>query len=227
VRAGQRIEIGRARAGARSYLCVQGGIDVAPVLGSRSTHVRSGLGGYAGRRLAAGDRLPVGPPGAPRPLPRPHADWPPEWSGSGGLRELYDPMPLRITPGPQAKLFSEETWGRLRDTAFVVSEQSDRMGVRLTGERLPAPPGDLATEGVSLGAIQVPPDGRPILLGVDHQTTGGYAKIANVCSADHHRLGQLRPRDVVRFEIVSFAQARTLLKKRLLQLGLALERLGR
>src|SRR5581483_6612551 len=106
---------------------------------------------------------------------------------------------LRVTAGPQADRFG----GELYRGSYVVLEESNRMGLRLRGSAIPSPAGSMLTEGVPLGAIQVPPDGQPIILFVEHQTTGGYPKPANVISADLSRVGQLRPRDEVRFELVT------------------------
>jgi antagonist of KipI len=117
--------------------------------------------------------------------------------------------PLRVTPGPQAESFA----GELYAAPYVVSEESNRMGLRLRGEAIPSPAGGMLTEGTPLGAVQVPPDGQPIILFVEHQTTGGYPKPANVISADFRRLGQLRPRDEVAFERVSLECALGLLQE--------------
>jgi allophanate hydrolase subunit 2 len=116
---------------------------------------------------------------------------------------------LRVTPGPQAHWFSDGIYA----AAYQVAEESNRMGIRLRGPAIPSPAGHMLTEGVPLGAIQIPPDGQPIILFVEHQTTGGYPKPANVISADFWRLGQLRPRDEVRFEPVTFEQALDLLRQ--------------
>jgi allophanate hydrolase subunit 2 len=111
---------------------------------------------------------------------------------------------LRVVPGPQADWF----YSSADSGEYVVSEDSDRMGVRLSGPRLPVrDKRQLLTEGVSLGAVQVPSDGAPIILFVDHQTTGGYPKIANVILADMWKVGQLRPRDKLRFETVTIERA--------------------
>ena len=136
--------------------------------------------------LRAGDVLPIGDAAVRRP--RPAARGVPEYV-RGGL--------LRVTAGPQADWFADELY---RPAQYVVSEESNRMGLRLRGPAIPSPGGHMLTEGVPLGAVQVPPDGQPIILFVEHQTTGGYPKPANVISADFWRLGQLRPRDQVRFE---------------------------
>jgi antagonist of KipI len=115
---------------------------------------------------------------------------------------------LRLTPGPQAEWFSGDVFA----AQYMVSEESNRMGLRLRGPSIASPAGHMLTEGVALGAIQVPPDGQPIILFVEHQTTGGYPKPANVISADFCRLGQLRPRDAVRFEHVTIERALRLLR---------------
>ncbi len=206
VKSGQTLACGPTRSGARCYLCVRGGIDVAPVLGSRSTQVMTGLGGTA---LRAGDVLPIGIAGPASPPP------------SFGPRLLHSTVPgraIRVTAGPQSERFSSAFY----QSAFLVSRHSNRMGLRLEGpcvehrER-----GRLLTEGAALGAIQIPPDGQPIILFVEHQTTGGYPKIANVISADLHLLGQLRPRDEVRFELVTMERARMLLRRQELYVRLS------
>jgi allophanate hydrolase subunit 2 len=116
--------------------------------------------------------------------------------------------PLLVTAGPQADWFAHD----LYEASYTVTEESSRMGLRLRGLAIPSPAGHMLTEGVSLGAIQIPPNGQPIILFVEHQTTGGYPKPANVISADLCRLGQLRPRDQVRFERVTMEQALHLLR---------------
>ncbi|HEX5041826.1 MAG TPA: biotin-dependent carboxyltransferase family protein [Candidatus Polarisedimenticolaceae bacterium] len=201
-RPGQTLVVGPTREGARAYLCVRGGIDVPRVLGSASTHLLTGIGGVEGRPLRTGDRLVLGPePAAPvRPvdLDRLHA--------------LRGRGPVRFTPGPQADWFEPEAHVRLATAGWSVLEGSDRTGLRLDGPSLPRRVmEELPTEGAPLGAIQVPRDGGPIVLFVDHQTTGGYPRIGNVIAVDLARLGQLRPRDIVRLQPVDFEQARELL----------------
>ncbi len=194
VKAGQKVRFGGTRGGARCYLGVRGGIGAARILGSASAHLLTGLGG---RALRAGDTLPIGA-GAIRP-PRSGTVRPPSASGPE----------LRTTPGPQADWFS----GELYEGAYTVTEASNRMGLRLRGIAIPSSTGRMVTEGVSLGAVQTPPDGQPLILFVEHQTTGGYPKPANVISADFWKLGQLRPRDEVRFEQVSMERALALLRE--------------
>lgn len=193
LKAGSLIRCGASQSGARAYLAVRGGIDATPVLGSASTHLLTGLGG---RALAAGDVLRIGNAAIRRP--RREAATPPQ--AERGL--------LRVTDGPQAQWFA----GELYQGPYEVTEESNRMGLRLRGPAIPSPPGHMLTEGVALGAVQIPPGGQPILLFVEHQTTGGYPKPANVISADLGRVGQLRPRDPVRFERVTLDQSLGLLR---------------
>jgi allophanate hydrolase subunit 2 len=126
------------------------------------------------------------------------------------LRRLQPHKPvLRVTDGPQCDLFSAETVRSFYESEFRVTEESNRLGLRLEGPALKSTlQQEMTTEGVTLGAIQITPSGQPIVLFVEQQTTGGYPKIANVVGADLFRIGQLRPRDSIRFEHVSFAQAR-------------------
>jgi len=193
VKAGQTLRCGPSQSGARCYLCVRGGIAVPKVMGSASTHVMTGVGG---RPLRAGDLLPIGNEAIRRPR------------ATKGIPALGDGA-LRVTDGPQAESFADE----LYRSAYTVSEESNRMGLRLRGAAIASPAGQMLTEGAPLGAVQVPPDGQPIILFVEHQTTGGYPKPANVISADFRRLGQLRPRDRVTFERVTIEQALRLLQQ--------------
>ncbi len=211
---GSRLVLGHARSGARGYLCVGGGFDIPPFLGSASTHLQSGLGGF-GRALVAGDRLRIAPIGKLARDPRHAADATARTLDTQWIAQQYAPSPLRITVGPQADWFSPDAQARLADSEYEVLEQSNRMGIRLAGPVLSrAQSGELQSEGVSLGAIQVPESGQPILLFVEHQTTGGYPKIGNVCSADMHRVGQLRPRDRVRCQWITLDAARALYLER-------------
>ena len=203
IREGQTVKFGPSRSGARAYLCVQGGIAVELSLGSASTHVLSGLGGFEGRALRKGDRLEVG---AANSFFRKRS------LSVKALESLGPRKVIRVTDGPQSDWFAESSWKTFCGNLFRVSEQSNRMGIRLEGPPIsPDTSREMITEGVSLGAIQVPPSGQPIILFVEQQTTGGYLKIANVISADLHSLGQLRPRDEIRFERIEMGEARALL----------------
>jgi allophanate hydrolase subunit 2 len=128
---------------------------------------------------------------------------------AGGPPPFPREGPLRVTAGPQADRFGAELYEGL----YIVMEESNRMGLRLRGPAIASPPGGMITEGTPLGAVQIPPDGQPIVLFVEHQTTGGYPKPANVISADFWRLGQLRPRDEVHFELVEMERALELLQE--------------
>ena len=194
VQSGYTLRCGPSRGGARAYLAVRGGLDTPRVMGSASVHVMTGVGG---RALRKGDRVEIGSEWVrgPRPPARNAPQYSPRTS-------------LRVTPGPQASWFS----GDLFSGAYTVSEETNRMGIRLRGPALANSGGHMITEGVPLGAIQAPPDGQPIVLFVEHQTTGGYPKPANAISADFWRLGQMRPRDEVRFELVTMEAAVELLR---------------
>jgi len=196
---GQTLRLGPTRTGARCYLSVRGGIEVKPFLGSASTHLLSGLGGHEGRALRKGDALKIGTV---------------EGSFRKGtvvaqaLERLAPRKVLRVTPGPQSDWFREAAQRVFYESAYRVAEESNRMGLRLEGAALPEGlHGEMISEGVSLGAVQIAVGGLPIILFVEQQTTGGYPKIANVISADLHSLGQLRPRDEIRFERVDWETA--------------------
>ena len=203
VNAGETLEFGSSNEGARCYLCVQGGIDVPEFLGSRSTHLLSGHGGCEGRALHKGDVLKVG---ACTPDVRSR-----RLAGQGHAN-LVPRKIFRVTEGPQSSMFSDSAKRIFFEQTYRVTDVADRTGIRLAGEPLELSAGrDMLTEGVALGAVQIPRDGRPIILFVEQQTTGGYPKIANVIGADLYRVGQLRARDEVCFELVSLDTARSLL----------------
>jgi antagonist of KipI len=205
VRPGQTLRVGSTRSGARCYLCVQGGIVVKPFLGSASTHLLSGLGGYHGRALRKGDTLQIGP--AVNSFQK-------KTISARALEQLTPRTVLRVTPGPQSDWFSQSSLHAFYAGTYRVAEESNRMGLRLEGKPVaPESGGEMITEGVSIGAVQMTAGGLPIILFVEQQTTGGYAKIANVISADLHSLGQLRPRDEIRFEQVDWETARALFRE--------------
>lgn len=185
VRDGQLITLATPRTGLRSYLAVRGGVDVPPVLGSRSFDSLAGLGPAP---LRAGDRIAVGPP----PTEFPHVEVAPAAPVSGRV------VTLRVTPGPRQDWFADPD--ALLRQPWVVSGRSDRIGVRLAGVPLAArwPDRQLPSEGMVRGAIQVPPGGQPVVLGPDHPVTGGYPMIAVLADADTDVLAQLRPGQSVR-----------------------------
>jgi len=195
---GSVLRFGNRRAGARAYVAVDGGIGVPQVLGSRATHVMSGLGGVAGRALHAGDRVPL-------------RDRQPSAGGTARDRRIHEggSVRLRVMAGPQTEYADPSALQVLQRTRFVVSPQSDRMGYRLTGSALPTrkDSGEMISDATVVGAVQVPPSGQPILLMADRQTTGGYPQIAVVITADLPRAAQLVPGDSIQFELCSRADA--------------------
>ena len=194
---GETLVIGALRDAVWGYLGIAGGIVSPPVLGARSTHLRSGLGGLGGRRLIEADVLPLGP--ASDALPRLRAATPRISSGTG---------PVRVVLGPQHQRFAPEVLARLVTESFIVSAQRDRMAMVLDGARLPAIEGhDIVSDGTVPGAIQVPGSGQPIVLMAEAQTTGGYPKIATVIGADLARLAQMPTGSALRFAAVTRDQA--------------------
>jgi len=205
VRAGQTLQIGATKNGARCYLAIQGGFVVPKTLGSASTHILTSIGGHHGRPLLKSDLLEY--------KSTPQNKFRQRTFDHKVLEELTMGKSLRVTDGPQIDLFPGGSLKVFTTSPYVVSEDSNRMGIRLVGPSLERKTSeDMITEGVSLGAIQVSHDGKPIILFVEHQTTGGYPKIANIIAADIHRVGQLRPRDEVRFTFVSMDEAASLFK---------------
>lgn len=213
--AGMTLSFGQARHGCRAWLAVAGGIDVPVVLASRSTVTRAHLGGYRGRTLAVEDRLPLGSPApeARRLLERLRATggWAPTWRAALTDLPWRHPAILRAVRGPEFPLFAPDAQRRFYEAEFQVTNEADRMGVRLFGKELALmEPGEQVSAAVNTGVVQVPPSGQPIVLLPDHQTHGGYPRIGAVIAADFGRLAQLRPGDTVRFEEISLAEAHAL-----------------
>jgi antagonist of KipI len=201
------LKFGARRRGTRAYIAISGGIDVPVVLGSRATHLPSGMGGFEGRALRAGDQLPLGPlarKGPPKGEGRPKDERPPK----GGRYVLSGSVTLRVLPGPQADKFVSSALEVLTSNAYRIHPNSNRVGYRLTGARLQHASGaDVISDATPIGSVQVPASGEPILLMADRQTTGGYAKIATVIGADLSLAGQLAPGDEIRFVLCSRAEA--------------------
>ncbi|MBQ1067379.1 MULTISPECIES: biotin-dependent carboxyltransferase family protein [Micromonospora] len=182
--AGAVLRVGPARAGVRTWLAVSGGITVEPVLGSRSTDTLSGLGPPP---LRDGDRLPLGT-----------ADGPSAPVDLAVTRPVPDELRLTVRPGPRQDWFNPQALDLLCGTAYTVSPDSNRVGARLAGAALPrAVAGELPSEGLVLGAVQVPPDGQPLVFLADHPTTGGYPVVGVV--DDVTALAQARPGTTVTF----------------------------
>jgi antagonist of KipI len=214
--AGQMLHFTGRRSGIRAYLSVAGGIDVAPVLRSRSTYLPGGWGGFRGRALEAGDKLPVGA-GSHSPAPR---RWlPPE------NRPAYSGFPtLRSVAGPHIEHFPADTLEAFFAGVYRLEPASDRMGYRLAGPALRHDRREtLASSGVLPGAVQVPASGDPILLMADAQTTGGYPIIAVVIGADLPLAAQLIPGDRLRFAPVTVEAAQRAARARQADLAALLE----
>jgi antagonist of KipI len=200
VKPGDRLTFGNVHgAGCRAYLCVGGGIDVPLVMGSRSTYLRAKLGGFSGRALKAGDEIAVGTPWI-------------LWKRLEGLScpaelrpDYSSDAPLRAVPGPQDAYVTPESLKAFYSTEYRISEAADRMGFRLEGGRpvefLKGP--DIVSDGIPLGAVQVPGGGQPIVMMADRQTTGGYVKIAVVHELDTARLAQKIPGQTVHFTSIT------------------------
>src|SRR4029077_9274745 len=212
VTAGEDLRFGRPRIGCRCWLAISGGIDVAPVLGSRSTDLRAGFGGLDGRALVDGNVIALAKwPGSPTPATV-ISSWtaPHDWVSPA----KRDPI-LRFVRGVNWSRFNASALQRLTSETFSVSPDSDRMGVRFESSELKRmDTSDLVSEAVAPGTIQVPPSGKPILLLGDCQTIGGYPKIAHVITVDFGIAAQLRAGDQVRFSEVSLTDAHRLLLER-------------
>lgn len=195
------------KSGCRAYIAVHGGFSVSPVLGSKSTNLPSGFGGYEGRSLQSGDIL-LSDSWQAKPLKFQRV-FKPEW-----IPTYPDNWILRVIWGPQHEDFTEEGRRDFLNSSYRVSSQSDRTGIRLEGpmiQRRSDIPESLISEGVISGSIQVPGDGRPIII-LAETVTGGYRKIATIISADLSALGQIRPGDAIRFKTVTLNKAYKLLK---------------
>lgn len=197
--AGDTIEIPPFGDSLSCLLCLSGGIDVPVIYGSRSTTITATLGGLAGRILAAGDKLAL----------MDYQVRPVRYAAPDAYAALFSkPTRLRIMFGPQDFWFTPEALGALTTSAYRISPQTSRMGMRMIGAPLTHKgPADIVSDGMVRGAIQVPADGQPILAMADHGTMGGYTKIGCVISADIAAMGRLRPHDEVRFEVATTQEA--------------------
>ena len=200
IKKGQILDIRSTKNGARCYLCVAGGINIEDVMGAKTTHLTSGIGGLHGRILKNLDELEFGP-----------------------LDDLIKPIKkvndsittdtkiIKVTKGVQWPWFDKNQKNKLFQHQYQVTELSNRMGLRLIGNAIKTKKGnEITTAGISLGSIQIPGDGQPIISFVEHQTTGGYPIIANVVSADIRKVGQLKAGDCFQFELISFSSAEKL-----------------
>ena len=216
-KAGSTLQMGMAAAGLRSYLAVGGGIATPPVLGSRSTDIKCHIGGVEGRKLAKGDSLPTGPCDtaalwqtiAARQLGRPLRDARIRTAPHPVRVQDTQTLPLlRAVAGPQDAAFTADGLRTFTHSVYTLTPNCDRMACKLAGPAIAMKNGaDILSDGIAAGSVQISADGQPIVMLADHQTTGGYAKIATVISADLPALSQLRPGQAVAFDFVTPAQA--------------------
>lgn len=209
VAAGSQLDFGRRVSGLRTYLAVRGGFAVDPVMGSRSTYVRGGFGGFEGRALRKGDVLPVTHAASAPPAPVLDV------AGRLPSSDATAVTTVRVIAGEHWASFSGETQALFEASAYKISPQSDRMGYRLDGPALLRREAvELISEAMSFGTIQVPSDGQPIVLMAERHSAGGYPKIAHVISVDLPLMAQLAPQQQVRFELVNLPTAQTLYLQR-------------
>ncbi len=205
---GDVITFKKVRAGCRAYLAVSGGFVVPKIMGSSSTYLSGNFGGLEGRKLRRGDilySLDISPP-----LNKLGLRFPSDW-----ILSLDKKVPLRVIPGPQNHHFTEKGFQTFCSSSYQVTPQCDRMGVRLEGpkiERRSDVEESIISEGLISGAIQVPGDGKPIII-LTELVTGGYTKIATIISTDLSKVAQLKPGDQVRFKPISIEEAHDLLKE--------------
>ena len=217
---GDVLAFSAAKTGFYTYIAFAGGIDVEPVLGSRSTNLKCGIGGFQGRKLQKGDVLALREPALPpERLPRVRV---PAESYAGDTAEV------RVVLGPQDDYFIKAGLQTFLSAPYRVTANTDRMGCKLDGAKIEYKDGvDIISDGIVFGSIQVPPAGTPMVMLADRQTTGGYAKIATVASADLPKIVQRRPGDTVYFRAVSARQAEKLYKKEQRALDRLLLRYGK
>ena len=203
IQAGDVLVCGAIRNGVRSYLCIKGGFDVPVVMGSRSTYLKAGIGGYKGRALKAGDELLYI---ESKPFIQ---------ACQVNAVTFYKDGPIRILKGTEWDRFNHNVQKAFLENSFDISLEADRMGYRIIPKESITidEPIQLISEAVTFGTIQMPPNGEPIILMADRQTTGGYPKIGQVIAADLHRLAQLAPKQEVKFQVVSIEEAEHLYEK--------------
>ena len=204
IKHGQELTFGEAKSGCRAYVAIAGGWFVPPVMNSASTYLRCKLGGFRGRPLQKGDQLKYNSPAS---LFTSKLDT--NWTLSSELLpRFHDNVVIQVMKGCQFKMFSKDSQRHLFENAFEVTPHSDRMGYRLKGPQLElVQTSEMLSEAVSYGTIQVPPDGNPIILLADRQTTGGYPKIAQIASVDFSKIAQVKPSDEIRFKEISHGEA--------------------
>lgn len=204
IHAGDKLTLGVAKTGMRGYLAVAGGFDIAPIMGSMSTNLKIKLGGWQGRKLQAGDRIPL----------RRSANLIQQGTCKCAPENDYPQVAtVRVMLGPQEDYFTQTSIDTFLSAMYKVSEQSDRMGVRLEGSPIENKHGvDIISDGIAYGSVQIPASGTPIIMMADRQTTGGYAKIATVITADLYKIAQAKSGSYIRFQAVTEKEAVSALK---------------
>lgn len=236
IKKGSELRFGQPKKGFRTYLSIAGGFQVRKVMGSSSTYLRANMGGFDGRTLEKGDQLRFGHLDSQpqhlkeqlktvdKALSFKEASW---FVGPEFTNYTKNDQPIRVMPGREFDLFTEQSKEDFFNGPFQIDSKSDRMGYRLNGTALKLKnKKDIVSEAVTFGTIQVPPDGNPILLLADHQTTGGYPKIGQVASIDLPRIAQMRPGESVSFSPITHEEAQRLLlekEKNLKQLQRGIE----
>jgi len=199
VKAGDRVEIGTATEGRFIYLAVAGGFDIPKVMGSYSTNLKCKIGGFQGRKLEAGDKIGI---------KEYDGFFPNLYLKEMPVKSYESEIILRAVLGPQDSYFTDKGIQTFSSASYSVTDESDRMGYRLDGAEIESKNGvDILSDGIVFGSIQVPASGKPMILMADRQTTGGYAKIATVISADLPKLAQCMPGSKIHFRVVSLEEA--------------------
>lgn len=206
VSAGDVLKLGFASAGCRIYIAVQGGLQVAPQFGSSATVVREKMGGLSGEALSKGTSIELAPLEA-KPMQMMPENSRPVYPQNSANEKTYEIKPLRVVLGYQADSFSRVDKAHFFSSEYTVSERMDRMGYRLTGPECCSTISNMLSEGICHGAIQLPPDGQPIILLNDRQTIGGYPKLGSVMARDTARLAQMTQGNKVFFEAVTIEDA--------------------
>lgn len=208
VKKGDILSFGGIKKGCRSYISFDGGIDVPLVMGSKSTYIKGKIGGFQGSSLKVGDILKCGSPNYNFKFIKGRAlcsKYKPEYTNE---------IIVRVILGPQEDCFTDRGINTFLSSEYTVTNQIDRMGYRLDGETIEHSKGaDIISDGIAFGAVQVPSNGKPIIMMADRQTTGGYTKIGNVISADLSKIAQAKQGDKIRFRAINMDEAHEILKE--------------
>ena len=205
-KSGDVLSLGFAVTGVYTYIAFAGELDVQPVMGSASTNLKCGIGGYEGRALRGGDEIRIR--NARTTLPNMYKRYEEIRMDTEMEKEI------RVLAGPEADYFTEEGMRTFLESVYTVTDTADRMGYRLEGEAVASRSGvDIISNGIAFGAVQIPPGGKPIIMMADRQTMGGYAKIANVATVDLPELAQSRPGTKLHFKMITIKEAQKLLRR--------------